>query len=163
MNMKSTVKRTWLAPLGLCAALAAGGVVAADDVTIPPSASNDRPAAAVDPMAAPAPQRYDRIDVVNGGVTVDQATTMKRIAPQYRLRVEISGRGGDYYVADRLQLMQRGEVIAEITDAGPWLLFDLPPGRYTLRGDFAGREITREVNVADAGTTLHWVLPSTLN
>ena len=34
MNMKSTVKRTWLAPLGLCAALAAGLVVVALIATV---------------------------------------------------------------------------------------------------------------------------------
>ncbi|HEY6512043.1 MAG TPA: hypothetical protein VI032_08705, partial [Burkholderiaceae bacterium] len=97
------------------------------------------------------------------GVSVDEAAAMKRIAPRYKLRVEISGRGGDYYVADSLKLLQRGQVIAEIPDAGPWLLFDVPPGSYTLSGEFAGRRVEREVNVASAGTTVHWVVPSTLN
>jgi len=159
MNIQRTVWTVW----ALCAAASAGSVIAADEVVIPPSAANDRPAAAADPLAAPVPQRYDQVDVVNGGVSVDQADAIKRIAPQYRLRVEISGRGGDYYVADHLKLMRGGEVIAEVPDAGPWLLFDVPPGRYTLLGEFAEHRIEREVTVAAAGTTLHWVLPPTLN
>jgi hypothetical protein len=101
--------------------------------------------------------------VINGGADLDQAAAIKRIAPQYKLRVEMSGRGGQYYVADRLQLMQRGQVIADVPDAGPWLLFDVPAGEYTLLGDFADKQVKRGVTVAASGTTVHWVLPSGLN
>jgi hypothetical protein len=151
--------------LGLCTALVGFSVMAAaaDDGVIPPTAANDRPAAAADPAAAPAPHKYGNVDVINGGVDLDQAAAIKRMAPQYKLRVEISGRGGDYYVADRLQLMQRGQVIAQVPDAGPWLLFDVPAGQYTLVGDFAGQQLKRDVTVTGSGTTVHWVLPSTLN
>ena len=157
-------RNNWSATaVGLCTALVGFTVLAADDLAIPATAANDRPAASADPMAAPPAQRYDKVSVVNGGATFDEAAAIKRLAPQYKLRVEISGRGGDYYVADRLQLMQRGEVIAEIPEAGPWLLMDVPPGRYTLVGEFADRRLQRDVNVAEAGTTVHWVLPSTVN
>lgn len=149
----------WIS-LGLCAALSTFGAMAADIVEIPAEAANDRPAAPADPMAAPAPQTLSNVKVINGGVDLDQAEAIKRIAPQYKLRVEISGRGGNYGVADRLQLMQRGHVIAEVPDAGPWLLFDVPAGPYTLVGDFADKQVTRDVTVAGSGTTVHWVLPS---
>jgi hypothetical protein len=153
--------KRWVS-LGLCAAVMTFGAVAAEQVEIPASAANDRPTASPDPMAAPAPQTYGSVKVVNGGADLDQAAAIKRIAPQYKLRVEISGRGGSYYVADRLQLMQRGQVIAEVPDAGPWLLFDVPAGQYTLLGDFADKQVKRDVTVAGSGTTVHWVLPSSL-
>ncbi|HSW21617.1 MAG TPA: hypothetical protein VLJ62_02525, partial [Burkholderiaceae bacterium] len=156
-------RNNWSTAVGLCTALVGFTVLAADDFSIPATAANDRPAASADPMAAPVAQRYDKVSVVNGGASIDEAAAIKRIAPQYKLRVEISGRGGDYYVADRLQLMQRGEVIAEIPEAGPWLLIYVPPGHYTLVGEFADRKLQRDVNVAAAGTTVHWVLPSTVN
>lgn len=152
-----------MASLALCAALWAFGAAAADDGVIPASAANDRPAAPTDPAAVPVPQQYDNVNVINGGVDLEQAAAIKRMPPQYRLRVEISGRGGDYYVADRLQLMKQGEVIAEVPDAGPWLLFDVPAGRYTLLGEFADQKVRRDVTVAAAGTTVHWVVPSSVN
>jgi hypothetical protein len=145
--------------LGLCTALVGFSVMAADDVVIPATAANDRPA----PTAAPMPQKYDKVDVINGGADLDEAAAIKRMAPQYKLRVEISGRGGAYQVANRLQLMQRGQPIAEIPDAGPWLLFDVPNGQYTLVGEFAGQQVKRDVTVAGPGTTVHWVLPSNVN
>ena len=124
---------------------------------IPASASNDRPAASgTDDRARPT------IASRSSGADLDQAAAIKRIAPQYKLRVEISGRGGSYYVADRLQLMKRGQVIAEVPDAGPWLLFDVPAGQYTLLGDFADKQVKRDVTVAGSGTTVHWVLPSSV-
>jgi hypothetical protein len=158
--VKTRNKRSAL--LGLCAALSAFGAAAADDVVIPASAANDRPAAPGDPAAAPMPRQYDQVTVINGGVDLDQAAAIKRMAPQYKLRVEISGRGGDYYVADRLQLMKQGALLAEVPDAGPWLLFDVPAGHYTLVGQFANQKVQRDVTVAGAGTTVHWVVPSSV-
>ena len=156
-------QRNWITTLGLCTALVGFSVMAADDTVMPPTAANDRPSMAADATGAPAPQRYDGVSVVNGGVDLDRAAAIKRMASQYKLRVEISGRGGAYYVADRLKLMRRGELITEITEAGPWLLFDVPPGPYTLVADFAGQQVKRDVTVADSGTTVHWVLPTSVN
>jgi len=149
--------------LGVCVALSAFSSMAADDVEIPASAANDRPAAPADPDAVPAPKAYNGIRVINSGADLDQVTAIKRIAPQYKLRLEISDRGGDYYVAERLQLMQRGQVVTQVSDAGPWVLLDVPAGPYTLVADFADRQIKRDIMVADSGTTVHWVVPSSVN
>ncbi|MFO1336900.1 MAG: hypothetical protein U1F53_01475 [Burkholderiaceae bacterium] len=111
----------------------------------------------------PAPQMYNHVKVVNGGVSLDEADAVKRIAPDYRLRVILSGRGGDYQVAQTLAVVQDGRVVARIPDAGPYVLMDLPAGHYTLEGQFAGLSMSRDVNVASAGTTVNWVLPPSLN
>ena len=135
-------RKPWLAALGVCAALGAVGAYADDD-TVP----------------APAPQRYESVDVVNGGASYEEVDAIKRIAPQYRLRVELSGRNGEYDVADKLTVLQKEQVIAAVPNAGPYLLMDVPPGRYTLVGEFADRQVRRDVAVTDSGTTVHWVLP----
>ena len=88
---------------------------------------------------------------------------VRRMASQYKLRVELSGQGGEYRVANRLQLVQGASVVADVPDAGPWLLLDVPAGRYTLVGDFADRQLRRDVTVAGTGTTVHWVLPARTN
>jgi len=134
-----------LASLGICAALGSASVWAQSESTM---------------ATPPAPQSYGGIQVINGGVDLDQADAIKRIQSRYPLRVEISGRGGNYYVADRLKLLQRDEVVAEIPDAGPWLLMDVPPGRYTLVGDFGNTEIRRDVVVSTNGAKVSMVVPS---
>lgn len=139
------LRKNLLASLGICAALgsATAWAQSESDMTVPP-----------------APQSYGGIQVINGGADLDQADAIKRIQSRYPLRVEISGRGGNYYVADRLKLLQRDEVVAEITDAGPWLLMDVPPGRYTLVGDFGNTEIRRDVVVSNNGAKVSMVVPS---
>lgn len=109
------------------------------------------------------PQAYNNVNVVNGGASLDEAEAVKRIANQYSLRVVISGRGGAYYVADKLSVMRQGQVVAQIPDAGPWVLMDLPPGQYQLRGEFNGTQLRRDVTVGASGTTLHWVVPPSLD
>jgi hypothetical protein len=141
------LQKNLLASLGFFAALAAAPAWAQGDTSF---------------ATPPAPQNYSGIDVVNGGADLDVADAIKRIQSRYNLRVEISGRGGQYYVADHLKLMQRGTVMAEIPDAGPWLLMDVPPGRYTLVGDFGGTEVKRDVVVPANGTKVSWVVPSTI-
>jgi hypothetical protein len=134
-----------LASLGLCAALGAGSGWAQVETEV---------------VTPPAPQTYGSIGVINGGANFDEADAIKRIQSRYPLRVEISGRGGNYYVADRVKVLQGDEVVAEIPNAGPWLLMDLPPGRYTLVGDFGITELRRDVVVSNHGTKVSWVVPS---
>jgi hypothetical protein len=136
-------RNAWLVSLGVCAALVAVSAAAVDDDTVP----------------APSPQRYERVDVVNGGASYEEVDAIKRIAPQYRLRVELSDRNGEYDVADKMTVLQKDQVIAEVPNAGPYLLMDVPPGRYTLVGEFADRQVRRDVSVTGSGTTVHWVLP----
>jgi hypothetical protein len=141
------LRKNLLGPVGICAALGTAAVWAQGESEM---------------AVPPAPQSYGSIQAINGGVDLDQADAIKRIQSRYPLRVEISGRGGDYYVADRVTVLQDGERIAEIPNAGPWLLMEVPPGRYTLVGDFAGTEVKRNVVVPANGTTVSWVVPSTI-
>ena len=136
------------AALGLCAAVGTAPAWAQSESAI---------------ATPPAPQSHSGIEVINGGVDLDVADAIKRIQSRYSLAVEISGRGGDYYVADTLKVMQGGTIVTEIPQAGPWVLMDLPPGRYTLLGDFGGTEVRRDVVVKGKGTKLSWVVPSSID
>lgn len=108
---------------------------------------------------APEPQTIGPLTVVNGGAGLDESNAIKRIAPQYRLRVVMADRGGAYDVADQLRVKAGGDVVAEIRDAGPWVLVSLPEGRYTLEANFGGQWQRRDVTVTRSGTTLHWTTP----
>jgi hypothetical protein len=147
-----------LASIGICAAL---GVASAWGQGEP---SRSESGMAMSEMAVPpAPQNYSGVEVINGGADLDQADAIERIQSRYPLRVEISGKGGAYYVADRVRVLQRGEVVAEIPDAGPWLLINVPPGRYTLEGDFGGTELRRDVLVpTNNSVKVSWIVPASV-
>ncbi|MFO1327349.1 MAG: carboxypeptidase regulatory-like domain-containing protein [Rubrivivax sp.] len=108
--------------------------------------------------AAPAPRTVNGITLVSGGVTIDEAVEMRQLARRYPLRLVISQPGGDYDVADRLSIWQGGRLLLELDDAGPWLLADLPPGRYALQADFGGTTLSRPLTVAAGGGVTHWVV-----
>jgi hypothetical protein len=146
-SLQMTYRKNLLASVGLCAAVGAASVWAQGEL---------------ETSVPPQPQNYGGIQVINGGVDLDQADAIERIQSRYNLRVEISGRGGDYYVADNLKLMQGGDLVAEIPQAGPWLLMDVVPGRYTLLGTFGGTEVKRDVLVPASGTKVSWVVPSSI-
>jgi len=105
---------------------------------------------------------FDNISIVNSGPGMDEVDKVKRLSQSYRLRVMLSGRGGDYYIADRFTLSQRGKVLAELREAGPWLLIDLPNGSYEMQAEFGDRSLRRTVQVAGGGATVHWVVPNTI-
>ena len=120
-------------------------------------------ARAQEDLSALQPQTYNNVVVVNGGASLDEAAAIKRMAPNYPLRVMLSGRGGAYYVADQLSVIRDGNVVAQIPQAGPWILMDLPRGRYTLQADFGATQLKREVNVTSGSTMVNWVVPPSIN
>jgi hypothetical protein len=115
--------------------------------------------AGAEPGAAlPAAGRFGSVTVISGGVDLDQAAAFKQAAPQYPLRVVFSVRGGNYAVADEFTLLHKGSVVAQVPDAGPWLLIDAPAGTYTMQARIEGRTVERAVTVGRSGNTVHWVV-----
>jgi hypothetical protein len=112
----------------------------------------------------PEPQRFGNVSVINGGTDLDEAERLRRMSPQYPLSVVFSVRGGDYAVADEFVIRRDGQPVAEVSNAGPWLLVDLPPGRYSLQADFQGRVVERPFTVSrnGGGSTVHWVAPASV-
>ena len=119
---------------------------------------------AIAQVAPDEPQRleFNGISVVNSGPDLDEVEKVKRMAKTYPLRIEFSGKGGDFYVADRLSLKQRGQVLADVPGAGPWVLMGVPNGTYELEASFGAQTLRRAVTVGRGGTTVHWVLPASI-
>lgn len=112
----------------------------------------------------PPAQRFGAVTVLNGGVDLDEAERLKQMAPQYPLRVVFSVRDGNYAVADAFTILRDGQPVAEVPSAGPWLLIDLPPGRYRLQADFEGQVTERALDVrAGTSRTMHWVAPPSVD
>lgn len=109
------------------------------------------------------PKTYNQVTVVSGGIGLDESTAIKQMSKQYPLRIVLTNPVGDYQVADSLQVMQNGQVVADIPGAGPYILMNMPAGRYTLHANFAGRQMTRDVTVSSSGRKeVSLVTPSSL-
>jgi hypothetical protein len=101
-------------------------------------------------------ERIDGVEVINGGASEGDVSHIKSIARDYPLQFIISGRGGEYGVADSLTLRNaQGEVVS-VPDAGPYVLMKLPAGRYTAEADFNGAVERRSVTVGNGHATVHW-------
>lgn len=112
--------------------------------------------------AQPVPQEQSTgsVTYISGGADLDEAQAIKLLAPQYSLRVLMADRSGSYDVASQFVVRQQGQVVAEIDNAGPWVLMKVPPGRYTVETHFEnGRTQQRQVTVGPSGTTLHVLAP----
>jgi hypothetical protein len=99
------------------------------------------------------------VTIISGGVDLDEAERMKQAAGRYPLRVVFSVAGGNYAVPDEFTVMQGNKAMVKIAAAGPWLLIDMPPGKYTLQARVDDRVFKRAVTVSARGNTVHWTVP----
>lgn len=141
MKTRTTSRKVHLIAAALAAALGTGGLAMAQDH---------------DPLQ---PRHIGEITVINAGASAEEVDVLKQLSPQYPLRLVMSNPNGEYVVARTLLVKKDGRTLAQVDDAGPWLLMDLAPGRYTLEGDFEGQRFTKTVSVARQGHTAHWVMP----
>lgn len=105
-------------------------------------------------------QQQNGVAFVNAGAGKEEVAQLKQIAGQYSLQVVISGRGGEYGVADSLVVTGPNGVRVEIPDAGPWVLLKLPRGSYTLEARFQGRTERRVAAVGHGATMVNWNSPA---
>jgi hypothetical protein len=88
------------------------------------------PAVATERGSTPAGARY-----VSGGIGLSERSELHAERGEYRLWVATVARGSGAYLSDARVLVSPasgGAPIFDHTMAGPWLLVNLPPGRYTV-------------------------------
>lgn len=90
---------------------------------------------------------------VAGGFGLEEREELEQMRRDFRLRVITAARGSGAYVAGvRLRLADasgRGVFDREVD--GPWLLIDLPPGRYALRASLGGETFDQQVTLGATG------------
>jgi hypothetical protein len=120
--------------------------------------TTDLPPASTDPTLI---QQSNGIKYLNGGASEDERARMQAQTAEYPVRIELSGRGGEYLVADSLTLSNRaGNTIASVPNAGPYVMFNLPPGRYTAEVTLPdGEHGRRPLSVGHDPQTLNWNFP----
>src|SRR5579872_7155118 len=81
-------------------------------------------------LAMDAPTNVAGVETVCTGVSLDARQDPRWTG--YGLKVEIAGEGGKYLGSEVVTLRKTGKVLLEVDCGGPWLLFQLPPGRYDV-------------------------------
>ncbi len=86
------------------------------------------------------PVRIAGVETVCTGVSLDARENP--LWNSYALKVEIAGGGGRYLGGERITLRRNEAELVSVICDGPWILFQLPPGRYTVEGELAGQTIS---------------------
>ena len=146
------MKHRLLVPALLAFAVAGAAAQTSDDNAAPAEAA----------PAPPALQQSNGVKYLNGGASEDDRNRLRAQAADYPLGIALSGPGGEYIVADTLKLSNRaGAEIATVPNAGPVVMFNLPPGQYVAEVTLPdGAHARRAVQVGHEAQTLNWKLPN---
>jgi hypothetical protein len=95
---------------------------------------------------------------VAGGIGSDEVDALRQMAPFYSLQVVTAARSGAYLAGVHVRIVGPADrLVLDMTVDAPWLLIDLPAGRYTVLATFRGKTVERRVTV-DAGKEQRVVL-----
>jgi len=128
------------------AAMAVAGL-ATVTVTVPVSA-------AVNPRM-PAEQHQGSVEYVTGGIGKAEARLFERQMSRHRLAIELlehAGRAEEFTADARVRITDaRGRSVLDTKAAGPFLLVDLPPGRYSIIASLKNRTLKKSSVVVTHG------------
>lgn len=86
---------------------------------------------------------------VTGGIGTEEVATLEGQAAAYSLQLITAARGGAYLADTHVRIVGPGNnVVLDTTIGGPWLLIDLPGGRYTVRATHSGHTVERGLTIA---------------
>jgi hypothetical protein len=73
------------------------------------------------------------ITYLSGGIGDEEVAQLKQEESKYNLRLQITGKGGEYLSEVQLTLKDKKDsALVSIMDAGPYVYFQLPAGEYVV-------------------------------
>lgn len=97
------------------------------------------------------------IPYITGGIGSDESAAIKAQFPKYALALTFASmqNGHNVFLASvPVQIRDAsGSTVLEVTTAGPYLLVDVPPGKYEIVATYQGREQRVPVQVSAGKTT----------
>lgn len=98
-------------------------------------------------------QSQNGVQYVSGGIGEDQQRAIKDLRGEYNLHITFAQiKTGHYVSGVSVSIADRnGEKFADIDDAGPILLTDLPAGTYLVNAIYDGATQDKVVNVGRNG------------
>lgn len=111
-------------------------------------------------QAASAPVAMQGVTYLTGGIGEDDVQQLRAAAAKYNLRVTFASKTGAYLsdVDVSVSTESKRDVLSIRTD-GPLLFVQVPPGRYILAANYAGKAQTKHVTVPPKGAVdivLRW-------
>jgi hypothetical protein len=108
-------------------------------------------------LPLPAVQQQGAISFVTGGIGSDEAQAFRSAAAQYNLRLTLAAVSGEFFAGVKVTLRDaKGNTVVEAVSDGPYLFFNVPPGRYQVTADNMGQVQSRNAVVrASGGTELY--------
>ena len=111
----------------------------------------------------PIERTYQSTRYVTGGIGESEVDAMRQAVSDFSLAMTFAAQTGQFVNDVDVAVKNReGQVVLQANDAAPMLLADLPAGSYRIEATYDGQTQTRNVTVADAGTTkvvLQWQVP----
>jgi hypothetical protein len=106
--------------------------------------------AAVNPRM-PAEQRQGSVGFVTGGIGKAEARLFERHMGQHRLAIELlehAGKAEEFTADARVRIADlHGRTVLDTKAGGPFLLVDLPPGRYSIVATLNNKTLRKPVVV----------------
>ncbi|MGE8468016.1 hypothetical protein D3C81_998580 [compost metagenome] len=105
-------------------------------------------------------QEQNGVRYLQGGIGQDEANALRK-TKGYDLHVELSaGPGNEFQSGATVDIQSaQGQPVLSVTDVGPLLYVQLPPGHYKVTGNAQGETVQQQVAVdgkAPATVNLHW-------
>lgn len=105
-------------------------------------------------------QEQNGVRYLQGGIGQDEANALRK-TPGYDLHVELStGPEGKFQSGATVDIQNaQGQPVLSLTDAGPLLYVQLPPGKYKVTGNAQGETVQQLVTVngkTPATVNLNW-------
>jgi hypothetical protein len=99
------------------------------------------------------------VQYLSGGVGTQERDAMRALESEFPLEIQFTNRAGEYAVAQQVRVLDaRGQVVA-VQNAGPLVMFKLPPGHYQVQAQFGRQTQQREVDVGNGASLLRWATP----
>lgn len=111
-------------------------------------------------QAASAPVAMQGVTYLTGGIGEDDVQQLRAAAAKYDLHVTFASKTGAYLsdIDVSISTESKREVLSIRTE-GPLLFVNVPPGRYLLAANYAGKAQTKHVTVPPKGAVeivLRW-------
>ena len=97
----------------------------------------------------PQPRTENGVSYLNGGVGDEEIQYVRQSMKDYTMALSFSRSGGEYVASVAVTIKNmKGVTVFEVPSAGPYLLVDLPVGRYSVTANYQGDSQTRPVTAA---------------
>lgn len=107
----------------------------------------------------PLPREHHRgaVTWMSGGIGKDQAEAMRAVVSRYNVRVTMAQArkpSAAFLALVPVKIIDaKGKVLVGLRSDGPYLFLKLPPGRYTVSAQFAGKTQKKAVRAKKGGST----------